>query len=71
MSAVIISYRKISLRKRTKVFQQLWIYQNHKTKKNTMILKDDELVIIGLINENKIEGNVQLKEVKSVFYDLI
>lgn len=36
-----------------------------------MILKDDELVIIGLINENKIEGNVQLKEVKSVFYDLI
>ena len=36
-----------------------------------MILKDDELVIIGLINENKVEGQVSLKYVKSVFYDLI
>lgn len=36
-----------------------------------MILKDDELMIIGLINEDKIGGNVQIKEVKSVFYDLI
>jgi len=36
-----------------------------------MILKDDELVIIGLINEDKIEGRIALKEVKSVFYDLI
>lgn len=36
-----------------------------------MILKDDELLIIGLIKEQKIEGKIALKEVKSVFYDLI
>ena len=36
-----------------------------------MILKDDELVIIGLINEEKIEGRVSLNQVKMVFYDLI
>ena len=32
-----------------------------------MILKDDELVIIGLINENKIKENIELKEVRIVF----
>jgi len=36
-----------------------------------MILKDDELVIIGLINEDKIEGHISLKDVKMVFFDLI
>ena len=33
--------------------------------------KDDELLIIGLINEEKIEGQVALKDVRFVFYDLI
>ena len=36
-----------------------------------MLQKDDELLIIGLINEEKIEGNVLLKDVKFVFFDLI
>lgn len=36
-----------------------------------MILKDDELVIIGLINENKIKENIELKEVRIVFQDLV
>lgn len=36
-----------------------------------MILKDDELMIIGLINENKVAGHITLKEVKYVFYDII
>ena len=36
-----------------------------------MILKDDELLIIGIIKEQKIEGKIALKDVRSVFYDLI
>ena len=36
-----------------------------------MILKDDELVIIGLIEEKTIEGHISLKEVRSVFFDLV
>ena len=36
-----------------------------------MINKDDELLIIGIINEDTIEGNIPLKEVRSVFFDLI
>ena len=34
-------------------------------------MKDDELVIIGLINEDKVEGEINLKELRSVFFDLI
>ena len=34
-------------------------------------MKDDELVVIGLINEDKVEGDINLKELRSVFYDLI
>ena len=38
-----------------------------------MIMKDDEIMIIGLIDEDKIEmgKKIQLKEVRHVFYDLI
>ena len=36
-----------------------------------MMNKDDELLIIGIINEDTIEGSIPLKEVRSVFYDLI
>ena len=38
-----------------------------------MIMKDDELMIIGLINEEKIDPGIKisLKEVRHVFYDLI
>ena len=36
-----------------------------------MINKDDELLIIGIINEDTIEGSIPLKEVRSVFFDLI
>ena len=38
-----------------------------------MIVKDDELMIIGLINEDKIDYSekIRLKNVKIVFYDLI
>ena len=36
-----------------------------------MILKDDELMIIGLIKETKIEGSIELKEVRLVFQDLV
>lgn len=32
-----------------------------------MILKDDELMIIGLIKESRIEGSIYLKEVRIVF----
>ena len=36
-------------------------------------MKDDEIMIIGLIDEDKIEmgKKIQLKEVRHVFYDLI
>lgn len=38
-----------------------------------MIMKDDELMIIGLINEEKVDytEKVKLKDVRIVFYDLI
>ena len=36
-----------------------------------MQYKEDELMIIGLINEDSIEGEVKLKEVSMVFFDLI
>ena len=38
-----------------------------------MIMKDDELMIIGLINEDKIEPSIRIsiKEVRYVFYDII
>ena len=32
-----------------------------------MILKDDELMIIGVIKESKIEGSIYLKDVRSIF----
>ena len=39
--------------------------------KTRMINKDDELLIIGIINEDSIDGNISLKEVRAIFYDLI
>ena len=36
-----------------------------------MNLKDDELLIIGLIKEQRIEGSIELKEVRLVFQDLV
>ena len=39
-----------------------------------MISQDDELILIGFINENNIlekDKTVGLKEIKSVFYDLV
>ena len=36
-----------------------------------MQLKEDELLIIGLIDETTIEGRVSLKEVRSVYFDLL
>ena len=36
-----------------------------------MFNKDDELLIVGFINENKLSGKILLKDVKQVFYELI
>jgi len=34
-------------------------------------MKDDELMVIGAINEEAIEGYIAISDVKMVFYDLI
>ena len=36
-----------------------------------MLHKEDELIIIGVIDEDRIEGHIMLKEIKSVFFDLV
>lgn len=38
-----------------------------------MIMKDDEIMIIGLINEEKIDPGIKicLKDVRYIFYDVI
>ena len=36
-----------------------------------MILKDDELMIIGVIKESKIEGSLYLKDVRNVFQKIL
>lgn len=36
-----------------------------------MFNKDDELLVVGLINESKLSGKILLKDVKQVFYEII
>ena len=36
-----------------------------------MIIKEDELMILGLLNEDKIEGKIGLPELHTVFHDLL
>ena len=36
-----------------------------------MIIKEDELMILGLLNEDKIEGKIALTELHTVFHDLL
>lgn len=36
-----------------------------------MIIKDDELMILGVLNEDKIEGHIPLPDLHTVFNDLL